>query len=158
MLVTLRLPPIHKFTASGGIPTSSCESTEKWENGTKDLMPRYTRKSLPEYLASVCQTLKRCLPPEKSSDSGTHSRSVTADSGCPILLMTLRDHVGDEEGGDHGNGVLNLLRGLLVAPTWSSVRPMALRSSRFRRGVLRRRRALRRVRVNLEKLALCCTH
>jgi len=71
--------------------------------------------------------------------------------------MTLRDHVSDEEGGGHGNGVLNLLRDWLVALTWSSVRPMALRSSRLRRGVLRRRRALCRVRVNLDNLFLCCT-
>jgi len=158
MLVTLRLSPIHKFTASGGIPTPSCESIQQQENGIKNLMLRCTRKFLPGYLASVYQTLKRCLPPEKSSDSGTHSRSVTADSGCLILLMTLRDHINDEEGGGHGNGVLNLLRGWLVAPTWSSVQPMALRSSRFRRDVLRRRRALCRVRVNLENLVLYCTH
>jgi len=132
MLATLRLSPIHRFTASGGIPTSSCEPTEKRENGTKDLMPRYTRKSFLKYLVSVRQTLKRSPPPEKSSDSGTHSRSVIVESGCPILLMTLGDHVNDEVGGGHGNGVLNLLRDWLVAPTWSSVRPMALRSSWLR--------------------------
>ena len=30
MLVTLRLSPIHRFTASGVRPTSDCESTERW--------------------------------------------------------------------------------------------------------------------------------
>ena len=65
--------------------------------------------------------------------------------------MMLREYASDEGGGGGVNGVLNLLRNWTVALTWSSVRPMALRSNRFRYEVLRRWRALCRVRVTLEK-------
>lgn len=104
-------------------------------------MPRYTRRFLLGRLASIRQTLKKYAPPGKPSDFDIHSRSATADSGCPTPLMVLRDHVNGEKGGYHRNSVLNLLKDWLVAPTWSSVRPMVLRSNRFRCEALRRRRA-----------------
>ena len=157
MLVTLRLSPIHRLTASGGRPTPKCESNDKPGNRIQDLTPRCTRVFPPEYLASVYQTPKQSLP-DKPNGFDTRSRFATVGSVCPIRPTMLWDRVNDAKEHCHENSVLNLSKDWLVVPTWSSAGPMALQSSRFRCVALRRRHALDHVRVNFTSQILCCTH